>query len=374
MKDIIDFFKNFFLAENWPARWTCGKWTGFHGWLYIISDLAIWSAYFAIPLIIILFIQKRQQEIPFLKVFWLFTLFILACGTTHLLDAIMFWYPAYRISGFLLLGTAVISWATVFSLIKIMPQALSLKSPAQLEKIIIERTAELEQSNNDQIKLNRDLDNFVYSASHDLKSPINNIEGLVELLKTELNENRNLDNNFILEKIDYSLKRVKKTINSLTDVLKVQRNPYEDVEEVNFNELVKEILFENEELIKVSNAIFIKEFESEVITYSRTGLKSILYNLITNAVKYRSDKRQPLIKIHTSIQNSKIVLTIEDNGLGIDLTKHREKLFEIFKRLHDHVEGSGIGLYIIKRFIEENKGTIEVFSELDKGTTFKIIF
>ncbi|HSZ87074.1 MAG TPA: hypothetical protein VK787_13670, partial [Puia sp.] len=116
MKDITDFFKYFFNAENWPARWSCGKWSGFHGWLYILSDIAIWGAYFAIPIIIIIFIKNRKEKLPFKKVFWAFILFILACGTTHFVDAIMFWYPAYRLSAFLLLGTAIISWGTVYIL------------------------------------------------------------------------------------------------------------------------------------------------------------------------------------------------------------------------------------------------------------------
>ncbi len=374
MKDIIDFFRNIFMAENWPARWTCGKWTGFHGWMYILSDLAIWSAYFAIPIIIILFIQKRKQEIPFIKIFWFFILFILACGSTHLLDAIMFWYPAYRLNGFLLMATAIISWATVIALIKILPQALSLRSPAQLEVIISKRTAELEESNKHQKKLNQDLDHFVYSASHDLKSPINNIEGLLILLKSELEENNKAECMHAIDRIEASITRVKGSINNLTDVLKVQRNPYEDKEELDFKEVMKEILFENEELIRTSRAVFKTNFTVKTIYYSRTGLKSILYNLITNAVKYRSNERQPYILVSSELVDSKTVLIIEDNGLGMDLEKHRGKIFGLFKRLHDHVEGSGIGLHIIKRLIENNGGTIGVSSELNKGTIFKIKF
>ena len=374
MEQIIEFFRNLFMAENWPARWTCGRWTEFHGWLYILSDLAIWSAYFAIPIIIIVVIQKRKQELPFLKVFWLFILFILACGSTHLLDAIMFWYPAYRLSSFLLLGTAIISWITAFSLIKILPRALSLKSPAHLEKIISERTAELEESNHQQKILNKNLDHFVYAASHDLKSPINNIEGLMTLLKEELEQYNNSDCASVIAKIDNSLLRVKKSINNLTEVIKVQRNPYDDIEKINFEELLNEIIIENEELIKKANAIFVKSFNVETMNYSKTGLKSILYNLVSNAVKYRSDKRQARINVSTFREGSNIVLTVEDNGIGMDLVKNKGKIFGIFNRLNDTVEGSGLGLYSIKRLIEERQGTIDVSSEPDKGTIFTIIF
>lgn len=374
MEDIGEYFKNLFMAENWPARWSCGRWTSFHGWLYIVSDIAIWAAYFAIPFIIILFIQRRKHELPFLKIFWFFILFILACGTTHLFDAIMFWYPAYRLSSFLLLGTAIISWITVFVLIKILPEALKLKSPAQLERIIYNRTKELEESNRHQLSLNKNLDHFVYSASHDLKSPINNIEGIMFLLKTEIEPYSNPESIDLLNRIENSITRVKKTINSLTDVLKVQRNPYDDNEIISFEALLSEITIENESLIRTGKATITSTFDVQSINYSKTGLKSILYNLLTNAVKYRSENRPCKIEIKSFFQDQKIVLTIEDNGLGMDLIKHHDKVFGLFKRLHDHVDGTGIGLHIVKHLIEEKGGSINVYSEVDLGTTFKIIF
>jgi len=127
MDQVISFFANLFSTTGFPARWTCGDWTSFHGWLYIVSDVTVWLAYFIIPVILILFIQKRK-DVPFLPVFWLFGAFIVLCGTTHLVDAIMFWAPAYRINALVRFLTAAISMFTVFHLIKILPAALSLKS------------------------------------------------------------------------------------------------------------------------------------------------------------------------------------------------------------------------------------------------------
>jgi len=113
-------------------------WPPFQGWLYIVSDLGIWSAYFAIPLILLKFIREKK-ELPFLRIFWLFAAFIFACGTTHFMDALMFWWPAYRLSSLIYLWTAVVSWVTVFALIPIIPQVLSLKTSTQLEAEIRER-------------------------------------------------------------------------------------------------------------------------------------------------------------------------------------------------------------------------------------------
>ena len=133
MDQIIDFFQKLFNPSGFPARWNCGKgWTDFHGWLYIISDLLIWSAYFAIPLLIVSYITKRK-DVRFHKVYFLFAGFILTCGITHLLDAVVFWYPVYRLSAMALLATGIISWLTVYHLIKLLPVAFTLKTSEELE-------------------------------------------------------------------------------------------------------------------------------------------------------------------------------------------------------------------------------------------------
>lgn len=145
MDEVKDFFNQFFNTDSFPARWHCGKWSEFHGWLYIISDIAIWAAYFTIPFLLIHFI-RRKKDVPFPKIFWLFGGFILACGATHLIDAIIFWIPIYRVSALVRLFTAVISWATIYALYKVLPNAFSLKTPAELEKQVSERTDELHRS------------------------------------------------------------------------------------------------------------------------------------------------------------------------------------------------------------------------------------
>lgn len=132
MKDILDFFRLLLDTSDWPPRWHCGKWTEFHGWLYICSDLLIWSAYFAIPIIILRYITKKT-DIRFTRIYFLFAGFILACGSTHFMDAVMFWYPAYRLSALLRFITAIISWVTVFFLVKILPTAFALKTPMELQ-------------------------------------------------------------------------------------------------------------------------------------------------------------------------------------------------------------------------------------------------
>jgi PAS domain S-box-containing protein len=138
MNQVTEFFARLFDPSDWPPRWHCGKWSDFHGWLYIISDLLVWSAYFAIPLIIIRFIS-RKSDARFIRIYFLFAGFILACGATHFFDAVTFWIPMYRLNALIRFITGVLSWFTVFSLIRVLPMAFSLRSSKDLEAEVEQR-------------------------------------------------------------------------------------------------------------------------------------------------------------------------------------------------------------------------------------------
>ncbi|MBI1291619.1 response regulator [bacterium] len=121
----MDYLSKLFDLSDFPARWRCGNWTAFEGWLHIGSDLAIWGAYMAIPFTIAHFLRRRP-EVQFPTIFWLFAAFIFSCGTTHLIEASIFYYPIYRISGVAKALTAILSWATVLALVRVTPEALKL--------------------------------------------------------------------------------------------------------------------------------------------------------------------------------------------------------------------------------------------------------
>src|SRR3954454_6973678 len=133
-----DFLLHLFDPTGFPPRWRCGTWTAGHGWLHILSDLGVWSAYVAIPLMLGYFVLRRR-DIPFRSIFVLFGAFILACGTTHLMEAIIFWWPAYRLAGVIKLFTAVVSWATVIALVPVTPKALALRGPEELQRAVAAR-------------------------------------------------------------------------------------------------------------------------------------------------------------------------------------------------------------------------------------------
>jgi signal transduction histidine kinase/ActR/RegA family two-component response regulator len=164
---MLDFFKRLFDTSDFPARWNCGTWTSGHGWLHIASDLAIWSAYFAIPCILVFFVLRRR-DVPFPAIFWLFGAFILACGTTHLMEAIIFWHPVYRLAGLIKLLTAIVSWSTVAALVPTIPKALTMRSSEALEREIAARK----------------------QAEHDLQLANAELERRVQERTAQLNESR----------------------------------------------------------------------------------------------------------------------------------------------------------------------------------------
>jgi signal transduction histidine kinase len=149
----IEFFRNLFDTSSFPARWNCGEWSDFHGWFYIISDLMVWSAYFAIPAIILSYIYKRN-DVRFHRIYFLFAAFILSCGSTHLIDAAIFWVPMYRLSALSLFITGVVSWTTVFYLVKLLPNALSLRTAEDLEVEVEHRIKVEEELKNKLRQLN----------------------------------------------------------------------------------------------------------------------------------------------------------------------------------------------------------------------------
>src|SRR5437879_5174918 len=134
-----DFFTNLFDSTGFVPRRLCGTWTTGLVLLHNISDVLIWLAYIAIPVVLVYFIRRRR-DMPFSWVFWLFGAFIILCGTTHLMEVVMFYSPLYRLAGLIKLATAVVSVCTVIALVPIIPEALAMRSPGELEREIAERT------------------------------------------------------------------------------------------------------------------------------------------------------------------------------------------------------------------------------------------
>jgi two-component system, chemotaxis family, CheB/CheR fusion protein len=236
---------------------------------------------------------------------------------------------------------------------------------------------ELQQTNEHLLRVIEDLDTFVYTASHDLKSPIGNIEGLMLLLEDQIESAGPLPGEPtqpVFEMMKGAINRFKNVIKDLTDIAKVQRNIDGEVEVVNVQEVFKDVEENMREFIDSEHAEIEFDFDdAPQIYFSKKNLHSVLYNLISNAIKYKARNRPPKIVLKTERADDYVMLSVKDNGLGIS-KENIAKLFILFKRFHSHVDGTGMGLYIVKRLIDNANGSIDVTSREGEGTTFKLYF
>lgn len=241
---------------------------------------------------------------------------------------------------------------------------------------ILANNDELHSTNEKLQIVNSDLDNFIYTASHDLKAPITNIEGLVHLLTKKLNDVAANKNGIapLIDMINKSILRFKRTIADLTEISKIQRLADLELEPLSLYEVIHEVSLDLQNQILESGAdLQIDVDERAAIKFSRKNLKSIVYNLLSNAIKYCSPDRAPIIQISFSEERNYGVFSVKDNGLGMDL-KDEDKIFSMFKRLHSHVEGTGIGLYMVKKIMENAHGNVTVESKIGEGSTFRAYF
>ncbi|KAA9324980.1 PAS domain-containing sensor histidine kinase [Adhaeribacter soli] len=233
---------------------------------------------------------------------------------------------------------------------------------------------ELKTKNAELRKINQDLDSFVYTASHDLKMPIINIETIFgDLIRAA--EFHDPDADKLISHFQKSLKQIYGTIDDLSQVVKVQRNLDDGRDFVDLKEITKAIKTSIKELISSTTASIKTDFkEAPAIWFSKPNLKSVIYNLITNSIKYGAKDRAPIIRLKSSPAGEYTLLTVTDNGIGIDLNRHSEKLFQMYRRFHNHVPGTGLGLYIVHRIMANNGGRIELESSINQGTTFRLYF
>jgi chemotaxis family two-component system sensor kinase Cph1 len=383
MNDMKEFFFKIFDSNNWPARWHCGLWTPFHGWLYIVSNLVIAAAYFSIPLLLFYLIKKAGNRLPFQNVFWLFVLFIMACGFTHVFDALMFWYPVYRVSALMLAITAMISTAAVIGLYKVLPHALLLKSPAYLEQVIHQRTSELEAANKILIQTNNELeeakttmekllklkDEFISVVSHELKTPVTSLKLYTELLSAKGFQPAT-GTDAVYSKMNGQIQKLTKLINDLLDTTRLDQGLLEYQEE-NFrlDETLKEII----EQVQLSTAHELIEVEIQPVNVhaDKLRIEQVISNILTNAVKFSHGQD----KIHISLlcADKMAICKIRDFGKGIPKAEW-ENVFKKYYRVEQQnshtFPGLGLGLFVVRNIIENHNGKVWLESEVDKGSTF----
>jgi len=230
---------------------------------------------------------------------------------------------------------------------------------------------ELHVTNAQLTRTNADLDTFVYAASHDLKAPISNIEGLLDALQEYLPTQEPMVPRLV-SMMENAITRFQQTVGHLTDISRLQMVEALSAEPVEVAAVLEDVRLDLLPLLTSTQAKLVTELEACAdLHFSRKSWRSVLINLLSNAVKYRAPGRVPYVQVRGRCLPQHFVLEVQDNGLGLSKVQ-QAKLFTMFKRLHDHVEGSGVGLYLIKRTIENVGGTLTVTSELGEGSTFTV--
>lgn len=335
----------------------CYLWNPWIVWLHVVSDLLIAAAYFSIPVTLVYFVRRRR-DLEFSWMFVCFATFIIACGTTHVMEIWNVWHADYLASGLVKAVTAAASVPTAILLLtRVVPAAIQLPSPALLR-----------QTNEALKRSNEDLEHFARLASHDLKAPLRKIAGYCDLLREE-NAGRlsPASEQYIQVAID-STARMEQLIDSM---LAYSRAGAADTKfrEVDLNELLQHALDSLQTLLQETGTRVLHDTLPKVHG-DAMQLMQVFQNLISNAVKFRRAER-PRIEIGARREGSEWIVTVADNGTGI-APEHFNRIFMMFERVatERRIEGTGLGLAMCQRIIERHRGRIWVESELGQGSRF----
>lgn len=251
--------------------------------------------------------------------------------------------------------------------------AIEVTEQVYAQRQVLALNHELDQANQQLTRVNADLDSFVYMAAHDLKGPINNLEGLVQVLRDMLpSQQEPTEAGMVLTMMQESVTRFQRILVQLNDVLQLHQAydpaaPPTELATV-VDDLRQDLL---PALQQTGGTLEVDADACPLVGMPAKSLRSLLYNLLSNAIKYRHPGRPPHVRLNCQTQDGFWHLTVQDNGLGLTDTQ-QNSLFALFRRFHNHVEGSGLGLYTVKKIVENLGGRVEVHSELGVGSTFSV--
>lgn len=220
---------------------------------------------------------------------------------------------------------------------------------------------------------NKDLKQFSYITSHNLRAPLSNLTGLLNLIEDIPIENQELKE--ILNGFSKSTHLLNDTINDLVKVIIIKDNPSIQKEAVPLKEIFENVFSQLSFQIELYKPIIKLNFEKvSVLNTNKAYFESILINLLTNSLKYKSENKKLKITISANKTDDTVYLIFKDNGIGIDLERNRDKVFGLYQRFHNYPDSKGLGLYLVKSQVETMGGTITIESEVNKGTTFTLTF
>lgn len=220
---------------------------------------------------------------------------------------------------------------------------------------------------------NIDLKQFSYITSHNLRAPLSNLLGIIKMLDTSaISDPVTIT---LLKHFEECTMQLNDTVNDLINILIIKNSADSKKEKLDLKKTFEKIVHSVQTAIDQKSMSITADFDhANEVEFNRTYLESVLLNLVTNAVKYSSPKREPEVKIKTVKIDGGVKLYFSDNGLGIDMQRNKDRIFGLYQRFHDHADSKGLGLYMVSSQIRVMGGAIDVESEVDKGTTFIITF
>ena len=243
------------------------------------------------------------------------------------------------------------------------------KQNIQLEESLDVKSKDLLDTNQQLVVQNHELQQFSYTVSHNLRGPVASMLGLINLFHLSRDKDERASIFSLIEKSAHSLETV---IHDLNKIIDIRKDKFHATEKVSLETELNLITQSLNVFITEKDVTIRPNFEADEIISIKAYINSILYNLISNAIQYRSPERSPIINISSYRKEDFIVIEVSDNGLGIDLDKFKGDLFKLYKRFHTHVEGKGLGLYLVKQQVEKMNGRIEVASLPGEWTRFSV--
>lgn len=240
-----------------------------------------------------------------------------------------------------------------------------------LQEEVKMKAKDLVATNQELIKHNHQLQQFSFITAHNLRSPVARILGLINLL--QLKDKTFEDREYILEQIRITGQDLDQVIKDLTLVLDIKKGIAENFKSLVLMDSIKRVETMLKAELEKNSVRLLLDVPADITVLGLSAyVESILFNLISNAIKYRSLDRIPTIEIRAQRLEYAVKISVSDNGIGIDLGKQQHKLFGMYQRFHFHVEGRGLGLHLVKTQTEAMGGKIDVTSEPHKGTQFEI--
>lgn len=359
-----ELLRRLFSPDGFMPHGHCYLWKPELVWLHVVSDALIALSYVSIPFTLVYFVRKRR-DIPFHWMFLCFGMFIIACGTTHMMEIWTLWTPTYWLSGMVKATTAAASVPTAILLVKLLPQALAIPTPTQLSKA----NEDLRAAHEALKDANRELEAFSYSVAHDLRAPLRGMSGFAEILLEDYSDKLDEEARGHLREVTDNASKMAALIDALLSLSRVARADIH-AERVDLALLARKALAE----------LLASEPERKVELVAPEHLwawldpqlaRVLIDNLLGNAWKFTSKRAHARLEVGAVDAQGKAAFFVRDDGAGFDMA-FADKLFAPFQRLHKTSEfpGTGIGLATVQRVVHRHGGRIWAEGKPEAGASF----